>query len=677
MSVILLIISEVADRSESNSQDSLAKLRLVEANLFSAIGSEQAFLARALEEDQNKVIESGQNGKELITSLKESSVNQEELSKIENEIKAYLDAFGVMSVQVLSGKEGDQEYRIQLNEMDSLVNKMLDSIRDYIGKQKSAAEDADSTVVSLGDVIRNVDLVLTRNYMNLQNRVFLEDDVDGYLLASETDFTEFKNQLRNLRVLSKLLKRKKFDEFSSQGATLYEMVTPMPEIAKNLAVRWQQRISAFGNLNNTRDAILKSITSLIESENSDVASLRIWLKVIQYGTVLILCAVFITFSVKLTKSITGPLKEVTGFAEVIKDGELSKRIDRYSQDELGNLAKSFNEMADGLQQKAEFASAVASGDLSQHVDLASNDDALGIALDKMVDDLNLLLAQVNGAVDQVSGGATQLSDSSQALSTGATEQAASLQEINSSVTELVSQTKTNSVNAQKANELSGEARQAAENGNQKMSQLISAMNDINRSGSEISKIIKAIDEIAFQTNLLALNAAVEAARAGAHGKGFAVVADEVRNLAGRSAKAAHETAELIDASVKNTENGSRIVNETAEALNEIVDRIAKATDLVGEIASASNDQALGLEQINVGLDHVDKVTQQNSANAEETASTAMVFTKQASQLSGLVAQFKLANASNVYVEEQPLITHIESGDQESAFGSAEDTFVFK
>jgi methyl-accepting chemotaxis protein len=167
-----------------------------------------------------------------------------------------------------------------------------------------------------------------------------------------------------------------------------------------------------------------------------------------------------------------------------------------------------------------------------------------------------------------------------------------------------------------------------------------AIEDIKKSSDETAKIIKTIDEIAFQTNLLALNAAVEAARAGEAGKGFAVVAEEVRNLAQRSAEAARNTAEMIEGSVKNADNGVAISGEVATLLDEISGNNSKVNDLVGEISAASNEQAQGIDQINTAVGQMDQVTQSNAANAEESASASEELSAQAEQLSGMVDQLQ-------------------------------------
>ncbi len=266
----------------------------------------------------------------------------------------------------------------------------------------------------------------------------------------------------------------------------------------------------------------------------------------------------------------------------------------------------------------------------------------GNNINQMMEQLEGALSQVAEAVAQVNNGAQQISSASQSLSQGATEQAASLEEISSSITEIAAQTKTNAGNAGQANQLAQTARGQAEEGSRQMGGMVTAMGEINASSQQIAKIIKVIDDIAFQTNLLALNAAVEAARAGRHGKGFAVVADEVRNLAGRSAKAAKETADLIEGSGRKVENGLNVANSTAVSFKGIVDSIGKVTSLVGEIAAASNEQAQGVAQINQGLGQVDQVTQQNTANAEQTASAAEELSSQAEELRGMVGQFKLS-----------------------------------
>jgi methyl-accepting chemotaxis protein len=174
-----------------------------------------------------------------------------------------------------------------------------------------------------------------------------------------------------------------------------------------------------------------------------------------------------------------------------------------------------------------------------------------------------------------------------------------------------------------------------------MHKMNDAMSKITKNSTEIQRVIKVIDDIAFQTNLLALNAAVEAARAGQHGKGFAVVAEEVRNLAARSAKAAQETNDLISTSGKEIEEGGHVADHTAEVLNQIVEQIKQTTDLVSGIAVASNEQAQGVAQITIGLQQIDSVTQQNTAAAEESASAAAEMNAMASSLQKHVAKFQL------------------------------------
>jgi methyl-accepting chemotaxis protein len=252
--------------------------------------------------------------------------------------------------------------------------------------------------------------------------------------------------------------------------------------------------------------------------------------------------------------------------------------------------------------------------------------------------INRIIASLTEGAEQVASASGQVSSASQSLAEGATEQAAGLEETSSSLEEMSSMTKQNADNAQQANTLSAEAREAADTGAKSMASMNEAIGKIQKSSDETAKIIKVIDEIAFQTNLLALNAAVEAARAGEAGKGFAVVAEEVRNLAMRSAEAAKNTASMIEESVENSNSGVESAGEVGKVLDEIVSGIGKTTDLVSEIAAASQEQAQGIEQINTAVTQMDKVTQQNAANAEESASASEEMNAQAQSMNEAVQE---------------------------------------
>jgi len=250
--------------------------------------------------------------------------------------------------------------------------------------------------------------------------------------------------------------------------------------------------------------------------------------------------------------------------------------------------------------------------------------------------VNRIIAGLNEGSAQVASASGQVSSSSQSMAEGASEQAASIEETSSSMEEMSSMTKKNAENAGQADNLMKDANKVVGTANQSMGQLTQSMEDISKASEETSKIIKTIDEIAFQTNLLALNAAVEAARAGEAGAGFAVVADEVRNLAMRAADAAKNTAALIEGTVKKVNDGSELVSTTNDAFSKVAESSAKVGDIVSEIAAASKEQSSGIEQVNIAITEMDKVVQQNAANAEESASASEEMSAQAEQLKDYV-----------------------------------------
>ena len=309
----------------------------------------------------------------------------------------------------------------------------------------------------------------------------------------------------------------------------------------------------------------KIFTIVVNDASAFVRNLMITISVIVLGLAIV--ALFL-----LAGLIVSPMKRVTAIAGIVAEGDLTRRMDLEQKDEIGDLATAIN-----------------------------------LICDKMGESIG------------------QVSVASMALAEGSAEQAASIEETGASLEEMSSMTNRNADNAAQAERQMQQSARVTGESKDSVVALTASMKEISVASEDTQKIVKTIDEIAFQTNLLALNAAVEAARAGEVGAGFAVVAEEVRNLALRSADAAKNTAVLIEDTVAKVKQGSALVEKTSEGFEEVVAISGKTGALINEIAAASGEQAQGIEEINKAVAEVDKVIQQNAANAEELASSTAMF----------------------------------------------------
>ncbi|MDR0331058.1 MAG: methyl-accepting chemotaxis protein, partial [Chitinispirillales bacterium] len=284
---------------------------------------------------------------------------------------------------------------------------------------------------------------------------------------------------------------------------------------------------------------------------------------------------------------------------------------------------------------------LASNDLRANVAPRGGNDSMGAALKTLIESLNDTVSDLSAAVDQVTSASRQITTSAQQIAVGANEQASALEEISSSLIEMSSMTKKNADHSNEGKLLVESTADSLGEAGEAMKRMATAISHIKTSSDNTAKILKTIEGIAFQTNLLALNATVEAAHAGEAGKGFAVVAEEVRSLAMRSAEAVKTTAAMIKDSVRSAEEGVQITEDVANCLNLTIERAASVGRIIAEIAASNGEQAHGIEQVNSAVAQMNKVTQLNAANSEESASTAQVLNAQAMDLEKLVGKFML------------------------------------
>ncbi len=515
-------------------------------------------------------------------------------------------ALGIAN-NIAMGNFNNQIEPLSQDEMGHLVQAlgtMQENIRQSIENDRKVAEEVKRVKVALDQVSANVMLADTE-----RNIIYLNEAAQSLLSDSEAAFQQELPKFDATRVVGnnidqfhrnpshqQHLLEALSDTYQTQievgGKTFKLVANPVrDDTGKRLGtvLEWSDRTQEV--------AVEKEIDTLVAAARNGDLQQRIKLDD-KHGFFLQLGQGFNS----LVDELSSVFGEIATVMADVAEGRLNSTIQREYRGEFGQVKTSINDTIRNIRETVQ------------------------------------RLTDISAQIDQASG---EIASGNNNLSARSEQQAASIEETAASMEQLTGTVRNNAQNAQRANEVSAQALNAAESGGRVVNEAVAAMQQINESSTRITEIIGVIDEIAFQTNLLALNASVEAARAGEQGRGFAVVATEVRNLASRSADSAREIKELINDSGKKVEAGSNLVNQTGQSLHEIVDNVKQVSEIIAEIAAASNEQASGIDQVNKAVSHIDEMTQQNAALTEETSSASDIMNHNARELLQAVQFFKL------------------------------------
>ena len=486
-------------------------------------------------------------------------------------------------------RENPGKYKVRIEEDFNSIYENIENIDKSFGGNKKLVEDVKLSI---------------QNLQNQYNNVFAILESGDYKKAKEItdDNTEYRNAY---------------------------------EKSVEAAVTFNKEVDKRGNQFN----------DVIQHESARAIFASKAISIVSIGIGAIMC-------IYMTKSLNKPIEDIEKAANKMAEGDFDIEIDYESKDELGSLSNSMKQMSNKTKEIINDTVRILGEVASGNFNVEPKAEYIGVFKDieksvvRITSDLSETMSQINLAAEEVEAASDQVAGGSQMLSQGATEQASAIQELSATLIEISEKIQDTAQNAKKANSLTLSSGRDVKEGNNQMKQMIKAMEEISFTSSEIGRIIKTIDDIAFQTNILALNAAVEAARAGEAGKGFAVVADEVRNLAAKSAEAAKNTATLIENSIEAVGKGSEIVDNTAQSLQKIINTTNKTILVVDEIAKASDEEANAINQVTLGVEQISEVIQTNSATSEESAAASEELSGQAQMLKSLIENFKLKNIND-------------------------------
>lgn len=402
------------------------------------------------------------------------------------------------------------------------------------------------------------------------------------------------------------------------------------------------------------DVIIEQVSSIGERISTNVqddiqgTTRYIGIVMIIIIVIIIIGLVLITKVVQaIIESISNPVEEIKSAALEMAKGNYDLEIEYTSEDEIGVLADCMREMIlvtkSNISNITEVLNKFAEGNFDVDIEGDYIGEFIEIkeSLEKIVDSINNTFYDIKIVTEQVKDGSVQVASTAQVISEGAINQAGIIQELIAAIGQINEKVKVSTEQANSTNVLTRELGNQIELNNEKMNEMVTAMNKIEESSINIKSIINTIYSISEQTNLLALNAAIEAARAGESGKGFAVVADEIRKLAEESSVAVKNTEILIEDSINNVNDGKNIADEASEALNAVVGKAKEAVELIGTIAELTEQGAMSISEVYEGIDQIAEVVESNTAISEESAAASEELSSQSESLQNMIDKFKL------------------------------------
>ena len=580
---------------------------------------------------------------------------QEEIKYIESEIKilSYADYsyFNVDGSLINSSNNNPYNYSSS-SVFELAINDVRNIVSDPFSSDQNILYTVYSPVINKNKTIQKV-LVISFYYNdlnNLVNNIKFGKNGTAYLINNEGAIIT-DPYISNLSNLVNPIEKVKEDKNNKE-------VKAIADVHKTVLNKKEGNIKFdYGKINKLASfAYVPEIDGYIimTSPVTDYVNItKISLIFICIIAILFMLAFLLVH--RISKKIALPIISASERLKSLSEGNLSDPVNiAKTKDELYVLTNSLQEtiiaFKSYITKITDALVKIADGDLTDRVHGAFHGDFIKIksTFNSILESLIDTFGNISAASEQVNSGANQVSNGAQALSHGATEQASAIQELSATITDVSHQITQNAKSAKDAESIVEDTTDSILSCNDDMNEMLNAMQEINLSSNEISKIIKVIDDIAFQTNILALNAAVEAARAGSAGKGFAVVADEVRSLAAKSAEAAKQTTALIEGSVQTVDHGSKIATKTANALSEIVDKAKGINTLVKDISKASEYQAQSIEQINSGVDQISAVVQTNTATAEQSAAASEELSGQSLLLSNMISKFRIGDKEKIF-----------------------------